>query len=86
LLSKTLSKPSPPLYVRSSKILIAEEKYSDTGVMHLMAMPGKRGKFELREVVADYHLKFLEKYLLANHETRLEYLKYSSIRLLEKIK
>jgi len=54
--------------------------------MHLMAMPGKRGKFELREVVADYHLKFLEKYLLANHETRLEYLKYSSIRLLEKIK
>lgn len=47
---------------------------------------GKREKYEFREIVTNYHLKFFEKYLLRNRETELEDLKYNGVQFSQKLK
>ena len=46
---------------------------------------GKREKYEFREIVTNYHLKFFEKYLLGNREIELKDLKYHGVKFRQKL-
>ena len=46
---------------------------------------GKREKYEFREIVTNYHLKFFEKYLLGDREIELKDLKYDGVELRQKL-
>ncbi|MDJ0632410.1 MAG: hypothetical protein QNJ34_04380 [Xenococcaceae cyanobacterium MO_188.B29] len=47
---------------------------------------GKREKYEFREIVTNYHLKFFEKYLLGERGIELKYLKYDGVEFRQKLK
>ena len=47
---------------------------------------GKREKYEFREIVTNYHLKFFAKYLLGDREIKLKDLKYDGVEFRQKLK
>ncbi|WP_019508375.1 hypothetical protein [Pleurocapsa sp. PCC 7319] len=51
---------------------------------NLLNQIGKREKYEFREIVTNYHLKFFEKYLLTNQEIELKDLKYDGVEFRQK--
>ena len=51
---------------------------------NLLNQIGKREKYEFREIVTNYHLKFFEKYLLTNQEIKLKDLKYDGVEFRQK--
>ncbi len=53
---------------------------------NLTNLIGKREKYQFREIVTNYHLKFFEKYLLGNREIELEDIKYNGVQFSHKIK
>ncbi len=52
---------------------------------NLINQIGKREKYEFREIVTNYHLKFFEKYLLGNQEIELKDLKYNGVEIKQKL-
>ena len=46
---------------------------------------GKREKYEFREIVTNYHLKFFEKYLLGDREIELKDIKYDGVEFRQKL-
>ncbi len=52
---------------------------------NLLNQIGKRDKYEFREIVTNYHLKFFEKYLLGNQEIDLKDLKYDGVEFRQKL-
>ena len=46
---------------------------------------GKREKYEFREIITNYHLKFFEKYLLRNQEIELKNITYDRIDFSQKL-
>ena len=46
---------------------------------------GKREKYEFREIVTNYHLKFFEKYLVGNQKIELKDLKYDGVEFRQKL-
>ena len=53
---------------------------------NLLNRIGKREKYEFREIVTNYHLKFFEKYLLGERGIELKYLKYDGVEFRQKLK
>ena len=52
---------------------------------NLLNRIGKREKYEFREIVTNYHLKFFAKYLLGDPEIELEDLKYDGVEFRQKL-
>ena len=52
---------------------------------NLLKQIGKREKYEFREIVTNYHLKFFEKYLVGDREIELKDLKYNGVEFRQKL-
>ena len=54
--------------------------------LNLLNQIGKREKYEFREIVTNYHLKFFAKYLLGDRKIELKDLKYDGVEFRQKLK
>ncbi|MEM8780972.1 MAG: hypothetical protein AAGF26_19360, partial [Cyanobacteria bacterium P01_G01_bin.49] len=52
---------------------------------NLLNQIGKREKYEFREIVSNYHLKFFAKYLLGDGGIELKNLKYDGVEFRQKL-